>query len=209
MGWAIAIAAIVLVLLLARGNSGTHNSTNNRIKLPYTNDREFKAFMSDLVKRMADLPKVDRDDFIIEVRRLALAGYNRLFDGAIRAGKSESFAHQAGALDASFCVLANDDSMRQNAGIRELMQLNTMPFNLSPPAEGKNAIIEYLVWTISAPDADLSLVKPSVVRFVAKVLSDSEAQIEPEEFINSMITSMPFAWQTLASEYLVEEAGNV
>ena len=135
---------------------------------------------------------------VAEARRLAGAGYDRLFEGAKQLGKDDSFAHQAGVLDAVFCVFANDDRMRQHSEIRKLIQLETLPFNLSPISAGKREIIEYLVWKISPQDADLALIETTVSRFVKQIEADAEGHSDPVRLIQTMIYANQFDWQRIA-----------
>ena len=184
MAWVLAGAAVVaLTWLFVRAS-----------KKPafYKSGQEFNEFVADKRNRGKLLSDEERKEMVGETRRMAFAGYDRLFAGALAAGKSQSFALQAGVLDAAFCVFANDDVMRKNDDVRMIMQCETVPFNVSHQQDGRSAIAEYLIWKIFPDNADLSKVMPVIDEFVAKALDDSRGDINPKATVDLMLRSGRF-----------------
>jgi hypothetical protein len=190
---------MIWVLVAASILAGIWLFVRPRKTNPYfTNDREFRIFVANIQSRGEALSDDARREMIDETRRLAFAGYDRLFTGAQASGKSESFAHQAGVLDAMFCVLANDDGLRKDDNVRDILLQETVPFNGATPLEGRSAIAEYLVWKLFPDCADLSKIMPVIEGFVAKVFEDSKNDVDPDALIDLMLRSDRFDWQKLA-----------
>ncbi|MEQ1622989.1 MAG: hypothetical protein ABL919_16460 [Methylococcales bacterium] len=174
----------------------------------FTNDEEFRIFVANIKSRGDALTDDARREMIDETRRLAFAGYDRLFSGAKAAGKSESFAHQAGVLDAVFCVLGNDDALRKDGNVRDILLQETVPFNISQPPEGRSAIAEYLVWKLFPDSADLSKIIPIIDVFVTRVIEDSKTDADPDALLDLMLRTDRFDWQKLAKISLDKRISN-
>jgi hypothetical protein len=165
----------------------------------YSNEFEFRQFVGDLKQRGSLLSSDERITMADETRRLSYAGYDRLFSGALAAGKTATFAHQAGVLDAAYCVFANTDAMRNSKNVQIILQCETVPFNAVTEPNGRAAITEYLVWKIFPEFADLSKVMPAIEGFVTKVREDAENDDDPEGTIDLLLRSGRYDWQDLAA----------
>ncbi len=192
------IGAIAILWLLM--NRKTQQSEPNQ---PSITNR-----LDELRTQRASLETPAQSDLVSDVRHLASRGYDRLYEAASKAGKDDRFAHQAGVLDAAFCVLANDNASRQDDGIRRNIQMETVPFNNVPSQIGRPAIIEYLVWRTFPECADKSKIGIVIAKFVEMVVQDSEDEEDSDQFIYSMIFAAEAGWRELAIEALQKRAGD-
>jgi hypothetical protein len=157
-----------------------------------------KFDISDQKSRAQLLSDDEQEDLAQEARRLALAGYDRLSEAARVRGKSESFSHEAGVLDAAFCVLANDDAARRNEDVRRAMQMETIPFNKLEPELGRVAVAEYLVWKFFPNKADTKKLRVAIREFVDDFFATDA--VDDDRFVFEMIYANRYDWQKLAAE---------
>ena len=197
-GWFVAAIAVIAVIWLIR-KPRTHQREPNQ---PVLTSR-----LEESRTRGASLGTSEQNELVADARDLASRGYDRLYEAASQAGKDEHFAHQAGVLDAAFCVLANDDPSRQDEGIRRDIQMETVPFNNVSKEIGRPAIIEYLIWRIFPSHADANKIKRALDQFVEKVVRDSEDEPDADRFIHEMIFAANAGWRELAIEALRKRAG--
>lgn len=155
---------------------------------------------ANIKQRAKLLPAEQQEAMAEEIRTLARTGYDRLSNAAPQSGKSPQVANEAGALDAAFCVLANSNLERQNASVRQAMQLETVPFNMLEPSLGREAMTEYLVWKFFPERAEMAPLRTAMNIFVKKVVDDAPNEAEADDHIYRMIYSSKFDWQILAIE---------
>ncbi len=150
----------------------------------------------DARSRAADLPPGERAPLAAEVRSTALNAYDTIAAAARNAGKDDAFTHQVGVLQALTAVVSTG---RQPTGHdqREL-QMETAPFNKSPPAEGRAAIAEYLVWKFFPEHADEAVFAPALRRFRDEIHDDDDAG---DDVTFGLLYSMKYDWQRWLTEH--------
>ncbi|HEX4695147.1 hypothetical protein [Sphingomonas sp.] len=146
--------------------------------------------------RAIDLPPEERGRLASEIRASALDEYDRIGEAARRAGKDESFAHQAGVLQALSAITAPGRQLTPHDQ-REL-QMETVPFNKAPPAEGRIAIAEYAVWKFFAAEADVNLFAPALRRFRDEIYNDENVS---SDVTYGLLYSMKYDWQRWLSDH--------
>jgi hypothetical protein len=151
-------------------------------------------------EQAAHVPEHEKQQLSEEIRATALAGYDRGSAAAKGEGASDRFAHEVGVLDAIYCVVANKATDRQDANLRERLQMEGLPFNSLQPEEGRAAVAEYLVWKFFPGQADLSVLKAAMDEFNRVVFEKAKQEPEPDRFIHAMIYAQRYDWQTLAIE---------
>lgn len=185
MTWEALVAIfIVAALLFFRRKS----SANNTSQLDFSEQQA----------KTEKMPREEQLALADDIRALAFAGYDRLSSGALEDGRDESFANEVGVLDAAMCVLANENSQRQNSDIRAAVQMEALPFNAVDPFLGRAGIAEYLVWKFFPHAADMNVLEQAIARFVDTVFDKADKDAGGSDHIFKLIYSDRYDWQKLA-----------
>jgi hypothetical protein len=179
MAWIIGIAIIVVVAIFAfrlskNGRAGSLTPSESA------------------QERAKALPESERVALSAELRRLAESQYDQASAAAITAGKNDQFAHQVAVLHATKAVLGGVDGARST---EQEMQMETVPFNSLAAAEGKAAVVEYLVWKFFPDKADEDTFRPALVKFRDAVSTEAGQASDGDALLFNMIYCVKCDWQ--------------
>lgn len=146
--------------------------------------------------RATELPADEQARLASEIRATALDGYDRIGEAARSAGKDDTFAHQAGVLQALSAITA--PSRELSAHDQRELQMETVPFNKVPLTEGRTAIAEYAVWKFFPGQADEALFAPALRRFRDEIYGDDSMS---SDVTYGLLYSMKYDWQRWLSDH--------
>lgn len=157
-----------------------------------------KQSSRDARERGRFLPLAEQQSLAEIARSRARERYDFASDEAFKAGKDASFAHQVGVFGAVAAVL--NEGSNGDRETERWLQMETIPFNLLDPQEGRAAVTEYLIWKFFPDLADKELLSKAIGAFKAKLVKDAETEPDGDAFIFNMLYSARYDWQRYAAE---------